>query len=55
MRSVRNSFHIREPGKMVLSVENHTLKKKKIFFNIFYKWTKLKINECDVILCRLRS
>ncbi|KAK1356684.1 Patellin-4 like [Heracleum sosnowskyi] len=39
MKSVRNSFHIREPGKIVLSVENHTIKKKKIFYRYTIKPT----------------
>lgn len=38
-RSVRNSFHIREPGKIVLSVDNYTLKKKKIFYRYTIKPT----------------
>ncbi|WOG87173.1 hypothetical protein DCAR_0206396 [Daucus carota subsp. sativus] len=38
-RSVRNSFHIREPGQIVLDVENPTFKKKKIFYRYIMKPT----------------
>lgn len=38
-QSVRNSFHIREPGKIVLSVENPSFKKKKIFYRYTIKPT----------------
>ena len=30
--NVRNSFYIREPGKIVLTVTNRTFKKKKILY-----------------------
>ncbi|CAA3024916.1 patellin-4-like [Olea europaea var. sylvestris] len=30
--SVRNSFHIREPGKIVITIGNWTFKKKKVFY-----------------------
>lgn len=29
---VRNSFHIREPGKIVITIGNGTFKKKKVFY-----------------------
>ncbi|KAL2535854.1 Patellin-4 [Forsythia ovata] len=30
--SIRNSFHIREPGKIVITIGNWTFKKKKVFY-----------------------
>ncbi|XVF32390.1 hypothetical protein REPUB_Repub17cG0078100 [Reevesia pubescens] len=30
--SVRNSFHISEPGKIVITIDNFTLKKKKVLY-----------------------
>lgn len=42
-KSVRNSFHIREPGKIVLSVENHALKKRKIFYRYTIKPTSTNL------------
>lgn len=30
--STRNSFYISEPGKIVITVENRTYKKKKMFY-----------------------
>lgn len=29
---VRNSFYINEPGKIVLTIENRTYKRKKVFY-----------------------
>lgn len=38
-KSVRNSFHIREPGTLVLRIENATFKKKLAFYRYSIKPT----------------
>lgn len=30
--SVRNSFYISEPGKIVITIDNATLKKKRVYY-----------------------
>ncbi|XP_059660352.1 patellin-4-like [Cornus florida] len=38
-RSVRNSFYINEPGKIVITIENQSYKKKKVFYRYKTKLT----------------
>lgn len=37
--STRNSFYISEPGKIVITVENGTYKKKKMFYRFTARTT----------------
>lgn len=30
--TIRNSFYINEPGKLVISIDNPTLKKRRVFY-----------------------
>ncbi|KAL6012144.1 hypothetical protein ACLOJK_002622 [Asimina triloba] len=41
--SVRNSFHITEPGKVVLTVENKTSKKKRLLYRFKIKPTEIPL------------
>lgn len=39
LESVRNSFYISEPGKIVISIDNSMLKKKKVLYRYKIKPT----------------
>ncbi|XP_058103652.1 patellin-4-like [Magnolia sinica] len=42
-KSVRNSFYINEPGKVVLTLENRSFKKKKAFYRSKFKPTPIPL------------